>query len=213
MGRDGKMSDGTPIQVKRQDTIGRTVIDSFKSAVERFDTNLFEKNSAAQKPVGYIIAFSFGKGAIEEVARLKNREGRIIKLVKVEDIVPIALKPSLGVHIEELARDGKDARQIAFTAVGDSPAGIEFYRWDFNYDLEKKQFKAQVLLDKEGKQIVLLKAGTHHIAVKVVDNDGLENMGNTPHLPITLFPREAPPGPVIHSAALWTLSHSMGIFT
>jgi DNA modification methylase len=81
MGLDGKTSDGAPIQVKRSDNIGRNVIDNFKSAVERFDKNLFEKNIAAKKPIGYIIAFSFGKGAIEEVARLKNKEDRIIKLV------------------------------------------------------------------------------------------------------------------------------------
>jgi hypothetical protein len=31
-------------------------------------------------------------------------------------------------------------------------------------------------MDKEGKQIISLKAGIHNIAVKVVDNDGLENM-------------------------------------
>jgi site-specific DNA-methyltransferase (adenine-specific) len=67
-------------------------------------------------------------------------------------------------------------RQIEFIAVGESPAGIEFYSWDFNYNPEKKKFKAQILLDKEGKQIVSLKPGTHHIAAKVVDNDGLENM-------------------------------------
>ncbi|MDR0655373.1 MAG: site-specific DNA-methyltransferase, partial [Treponema sp.] len=93
MGLDGKTSDGTPIQVKRSDNIGRNVIDNFKSAVERFDKNLFEKNIVAKKPIGYIIAFSFGKGAVEEVARLKNREDRIIKLITVEEIIPIATKP------------------------------------------------------------------------------------------------------------------------
>jgi len=31
-------------------------------------------------------------------------------------------------------------------------------------------------MDKTGKQVVSLKAGTHYIAVKVIDNDGLENM-------------------------------------
>ena len=30
-------------------------------------------------------------------------------------------------------------------------------------------------MDKEGKQTVSLKPGTHHIAVKVVGNNGLEN--------------------------------------
>jgi DNA modification methylase len=175
MGLDGKAADGAPIQVKRQDNVGRNVIDNFKSAVERFDKNLFEKNIAAKKPLGYIIAFSFGKGAIEEVARIKNKEDRIIRLVTVEDIVPIATKPALGVHINELERDDKGNRKLEFIAQGQSPAGIEFYSWDFAYD-EKKGFRAQVYIDKEGKQVLTCKAGEHSIAVKVVDNDGLENI-------------------------------------
>jgi hypothetical protein len=175
-GLDGRTGDNTPIQVKRSDNIGRNVIDNFLSAVQRYDKNLFTKNVEAKKPVGYIIAFSFGKGAIEEVSRLNTMDKIIIKLVKVEDIVPIAVKPSIGVHIKELSRDGKGIRQIEFIASGDSPAGIEFYSWDFNYNPEKKRFKAQILLDKEGKQIISLKPGMHIIAVKVVDNDGLENM-------------------------------------
>jgi site-specific DNA-methyltransferase (adenine-specific) len=175
MGLDGKTSDGTPIQVKRSDNIGRNVVDNFKSAVERFDKNLFEKNIAAKKPIGYIIAFSFGKGAIEEVARLKNKEDRIIKLITVEEIIPIATKPAIGVHVNELEKDEKGNRKIEFIATGQSPAGIEFYSWDFNYDKEKG-FKPSIIIDKEGKQIQLFKTGIHTIAVKVVDNDGLENM-------------------------------------
>ncbi|MDR0760137.1 MAG: site-specific DNA-methyltransferase [Treponema sp.] len=176
LGLDGRTGDNTPIQVKRSDNIGRNVIDNFLSAVQRHDKNLFEKNIAVKKPAGYIIAFSFGKGAIEEVSRLHTIDKIIIKLVKVEDIVPIAVKPSISVRIRELSQDGKGMRRIECIASGESPAGIEFYSWDFNYQPEKKKFKAQVLLDKEGKQIISLKPGMRHIAVKVVDNDGLENM-------------------------------------
>ncbi|MDR1838269.1 MAG: site-specific DNA-methyltransferase, partial [Treponema sp.] len=59
-GLDGKTGDNTPIQVKRSDNIGRNVIDNFLSAVQRYDKNLFDKNIKDNKPVGYIIAFSFG---------------------------------------------------------------------------------------------------------------------------------------------------------
>jgi len=76
-GLDGKMGDNTPIQVKRSDNIGRNVIDNFKSAVERYDKNLYTKNQKAKNPIGYIIAFSFGKGAIEEVSRLNNEDNII----------------------------------------------------------------------------------------------------------------------------------------
>jgi hypothetical protein len=32
------------------------------------------------------------------------------------------------------------------------------------------------MIDKEGKQRAKFKAGLHNIAVKVIDNDGLENV-------------------------------------
>ncbi|MDR0667510.1 MAG: hypothetical protein LBF90_02695, partial [Prevotellaceae bacterium] len=173
-GLDGRMPDGTPIQVKRSDNVGRNVIDNFKSAVERYDKKLFDKNVAAGKPAGYIIAFSFGRGAVEEVARLKLKENIIIRLVTVEETVPIAKKPVLRVEVSELDRDAKGVREIEFIAASTSEVGIEFYSWDFDYDLEKG-FRASVIIDKEGRQRRKLKAGVHHVAVKVVDNDGLEN--------------------------------------
>jgi DNA modification methylase len=176
-GLDGKMSDNTPIQVKRSDNIGRNVVDNFFAAVQRSDKKLFDKNVAEGKVVGYIIAFSFGKGAVEEVARLKLKEGIIIELVPVDKIVKFAKKPSIKIAITELERDEKGTRKIQFIAFGASEVGIEFYSWDFNYNSEKG-FKAAVMIDKEGKQIVKLRAGEHSIAVKVVDNDGLENVEN-----------------------------------
>ncbi|MCL2130892.1 MAG: site-specific DNA-methyltransferase [Lentimicrobiaceae bacterium] len=180
-GLDGKMPNDTPIQVKRSDNIGRNVIDNFFAAVQRSDKKLFDKNVSEQKPVGYIIAFSFGKGAVQEVARLQNQENIIIHLVKVEDIVPIAKKPTITVEIKELSRDEKGTCEIAFTASGESEAGIEFYSWDFNYSPPSEGeggggFKADVMIDKDGKQTTKFKAGLHTIAVKVVDNDGLEGL-------------------------------------
>jgi hypothetical protein len=182
-----------PIQVKRSDNIGRNVIDNFKSACERYDKSSFERNKAENKPVGVIIAFSFGKGAIQEVARLKNEAHIIIKLVTVEEIVPIAKKPNLRIELREITHqpplggdkhpspngEGRGGevktplRQIEFTAVGESENGIEFYAWQFDY---KDAFSPEILFDKGGKQVRGFKAGEHHIAVKVVDNEGLESL-------------------------------------
>jgi DNA modification methylase len=175
-GVDGKTLEGVPIQVKQSTGIGVNVVKNFYVSAKQFNKMLFEKNVLEKKPVGYIIAFSFGKGAVEEAARLKNSENIIIKLVTVEDIVPLSIKPAVAVHINELSRDEKGVRQIEFTAVGESPAGIEFYSWDFDYNVKQKKFKPAVIMDKEGKQVVPLKPGAHTIAVKVVDNDGLENI-------------------------------------
>jgi len=174
-GLDGKMSDNTPVQVKRSDNVGRNVIDNFLSAVKRADRKLYDKNIEDKKPIGYIIAFSFGKGAIQEVARLKNQENILIKLVSVDEIVPVANKPTITVELTELSKDPTGICEIAFIAKGQSEAGIEFYSWDFNYNPETG-FKASVMIDKAGRQIAKFKAGLHNIAVKVVDNDGLESV-------------------------------------
>jgi DNA modification methylase len=175
LGMDGKATDGSPIQVKRSDGIGRNVIDNFHSALQRYDKKLYDKNIADGKITGYIIAFSFGRGAIEEVARLKNKENVIIKLVEVGEIVPIAKKPSLTVEIVELERDKKGIRELEFKASGVSEAGIEFYSWDWNF-IAQEGFKPEVIFEKQGIQRQKFKPGTHTIAVKVVDNDGLENI-------------------------------------
>lgn len=173
-GMDGKTKDNTPIQVKRSDNIGRNVIDNFHSAVMRYDKNYYEKNKTAKKPVGYIIAFSFGKGAIQEVARLHNQENVIIQLITVEEIIPIAKKPTLKVELTDKSTDSKGHHEIEFKASGQSAVGIEFYSWD--YDYKDNQFKPEILLDKKGEQTFKFKAGLHNIAVKVIDNDGLENI-------------------------------------
>ena len=174
-GLDGKMPDNTLIQAKRQDNIGRNIIDNFLSAIKRADKRLYDKNIKEKKPVGYVIAFSFGKGAIAEVARLKVKEKVIIELVTVEEIVPLAMKPAVKVNMRELSRDAKGSATIEFTAKSRSEAGIEFYSWDFDYDAEKG-FKASVVREMEGRQSHPFKAGEHTIAVKAVDNEGLESI-------------------------------------
>ena len=174
-GLDGKMPDNTPIQVKRSDNIGRNVIDNFLSAVKRADKKLYDKSIEANKPTGYIIAFSFGKGAVEEVARLKLKENIVIELVLVDKIVPVAKKPTIKVDANELSIDAKGVCEIEFIANGQSEAGIEFYSWDLNY-VSENGFKADIMIDREGRQTAKLKAGQHNIAVKVVDNDGLESV-------------------------------------
>jgi DNA modification methylase len=174
LGLDGKTRENTPIQVKRSDNIGRNVIDNFKSACERNDKNLYEKNKTEMKPTGFIIAFSFGKGAVQEVARLHNEENIIIKLVTVEEIIPIAKKPTITVNISDKGSDSKALREIDFVASATSENGIEFYAWDFDY--KNNKFNPQILIDKIGTQTHKFKAGLHNIAVKVVDSEGLESI-------------------------------------
>jgi len=175
LGIDGKTRENIPIQVKQSENIGRNVIDNFNSAIKRFDKNLYDNNIQNNKISGYVIAFSFGKGAIQEVARLKNDENVIIQLVRVDEIVPISVKPTLTVEIADKGQTDKHLREIYFVATGETTEEkhIEFYAWDFNYN--DKQFCAEILRDTQGKQTRIFKAGEYKIAVKVIDNEGLEN--------------------------------------
>jgi len=77
MGIDGfTFMEREPIQIKQSEGIGRNVVDNFETAVRRQ-----HKNS------GYIIAFSFGKGAYEEAARAKlEKESLDIKLVRIDEL-------------------------------------------------------------------------------------------------------------------------------
>lgn len=77
MGIDGfSFLDYSPIQVKRSDRVGRNVVDNFETAVERYGENK-----------GYVVAFSFTKGAHEESARVKAEKGLDIELVTVQDLL------------------------------------------------------------------------------------------------------------------------------
>ena len=76
MGIDGYTFEGFPIQVKQSDDIGRNVVDNFETAIRRM--------KAAN---GVIVAFSFGKGAHEEVARARLHEGLDIRLLTVDELI------------------------------------------------------------------------------------------------------------------------------
>ena len=79
MGVDGTtppVLGGYPIQVKQSEDIGRNVIYNFKSAMQR-----------VKKNKGFVVAYSFGKGAREEVARLKNQEEIEIILRTINELL------------------------------------------------------------------------------------------------------------------------------
>jgi hypothetical protein len=64
-----------PVQIKQSDGVGRNVVDNFETAIAR-----------VEKTNGAIVAFSFGRGAREEVARVR-RNGVTIHLITVHDLL------------------------------------------------------------------------------------------------------------------------------
>ena len=76
MGIDGYTYEGYPVQVKQSENIGRNVVDNFETAIRR-----------GKKKKGVIVAFSFSRGAYEEIARVKLEGGLEIDAIKVEELL------------------------------------------------------------------------------------------------------------------------------
>ena len=79
LGIDGWVELDVPTQVKQSENVGRDVVDKFETAIRRYG-----------KKKGVIVAFSFTKGAYEEVARVKLSDEMTrldIKLKTVEEIL------------------------------------------------------------------------------------------------------------------------------
>ena len=115
-------SEHRPIQVQRSERVGRNVVDNFQRAVERAD-----------KDTGYRVAFSFTRGAREEVARVKQSKGLEIILMEVAEllkdttslITPVSGQPVLELPLpparpkearpsaEELVESDQTAEEVA----------------------------------------------------------------------------------------------------
>ena len=77
MGIDGfTFLENHPIQVKQMEAVGRPVVDNFVGVLER-----------QKEKRGVIIAFSFSKGAIAEVARLHREAGIEIELITCKKLI------------------------------------------------------------------------------------------------------------------------------
>lgn len=79
MGIDGWVELDVPTQVKQSENVGRDVVDRFETAIRRYG-----------KKKGVIVAFSFTRGAYDEVARvdlLDDMNRLDIKLKTVEEIL------------------------------------------------------------------------------------------------------------------------------
>lgn len=78
MGIDGwiPLEANAPVQVKQSESVGRNVVDNFETAMRRIN-----------KTKGYIVAYSFTKGAYEEVARVANESSLVIELKTLDSLL------------------------------------------------------------------------------------------------------------------------------
>ena len=76
-------------------------------------------------------------------------------------------KPKVSLSADEI-----DMNKYEFRACGESENGIEFYSWDFNHKADEG-FKADVILDKAGRQTKAFETGKYTVAVEAVDKNGM----------------------------------------
>ena len=150
------------IQVKRSDNIGRNVIDNLHSAMRRFNKDL---------RMAYLIAFSFGSGAKQEVARLKREEGVEIRLVEVSKIIPLSTRPK----IKLVATENKQAGYWEFEIQNLDNSQIEFYTLEIKEKDKKEGWKVKTFENflKEKTYNQALKKGEYKIVVTATDEFGL----------------------------------------
>ncbi|HLX35654.1 MAG TPA: DNA methyltransferase [Candidatus Limnocylindrales bacterium] len=85
-----------PIQVKQLDKVGREIVDTFETAVER-----------SHKKKGYIVAFGFTKGAHDEVARVKRTRGLEIVLKPVAELLKEDRRRRSGILPPQMEPDAR----------------------------------------------------------------------------------------------------------
>ena len=76
MGIDGFTVEGYPVQIKQLSNVGRSVVDSFASAMGR-----------SRARTGVIVAFSFDQGTFEGTVRARLHYGFEIKTVTVRELL------------------------------------------------------------------------------------------------------------------------------
>lgn len=96
MGIDGySFFTRDPIQVKQSERVGRNVVDNFETAMRR-----------GKHDTGYIVAFSFTRGAHEEVARARE-DGLSITLATVNEVLMLVRRPG-----QKIARLGPQPASV-----------------------------------------------------------------------------------------------------
>ena len=80
MGIDGFSKDGTPIQIKQSYNIGRNVVDNFETAIRRY----FPDEEPNKR--GIIVAFSYTRGAYDEILRAKDEDKLDIQLLTADEL-------------------------------------------------------------------------------------------------------------------------------
>ena len=118
MGIDGySFFERLPIQVKQSDKVGRNVVDNFETAIRRDG-----------KHKGYVVAFSFTRGAHEEAARARA-EGLEIALVTVTTLLDNPIDEPLRPNLDDLTRHllelAKQAAARATLREAPPPRGAE----------------------------------------------------------------------------------------
>jgi DNA modification methylase len=182
MGIDGIVNSKTVISVKRSDGIGRNVVDNLQTATKRHRRDPKAMDNSKENYIikiqkgeinlsdydAVVVAFSFGKGTYSEVVDMKIQDGFNILLLTVEDILPVAKPPKVGISVEDKTKtDGF----WLFTATTTNK--IENYSWSIRENKSGEIIASESLSTEPTFGKAINKKSDYTISVEVVDENGL----------------------------------------
>ena len=121
---------------------------------------------------GILVSSSFSQYAIEEVKRLHTYENIRIKLVTLDDLTPVPVKPEIQYTLHALDKD--EQQEITFSLLAPDNQPVAFYSWDFDYQPDKV-FRPQVMLNEQADLTHSFAPGQYTIAIQTTQKDGLSS--------------------------------------
>ncbi|WP_299456294.1 DNA methyltransferase [uncultured Microscilla sp.] len=161
------------IIIRLGNNLGLSAIDHMvKHHIQPFRKKWFYENHPEHLYHGVLVGDRFSKYAIEEVQRLNTYENIRLKLVTLDDLTPVPVKPEIQYTIQ--ASDNEQ-QEVQFELKVDDQQNIAFYSWDFDYQPDKA-FRPQEMLKQQAELTYNFAPGKYMVAVQTTQKDGLSSM-------------------------------------
>jgi len=129
--------------------------------------------SEENKLHGVLVGTKFSKYASEEVKRLHTYENIRLKLVTLDELIPLPQIPDIQYVINA---SENDVQEVSFSLQGFEQLSEAYYSWDFNYNLKDQVFRPQIMLSEQIELTQKFAPGEYTVAVQTTQKDGLSSL-------------------------------------
>lgn len=169
------MNDASVI-IKLNNNLGLSAIDSIVKA-HIHPLRKQRLNNADNQDLfhGVLVGSSFSQHAIEEAKRLYTYENIRLKLVAIDDLIPVPQAPEIQYTIDTPNNNGQEEQEVTFNLQVNNNQSIAFYSWDFDYQPDKI-FRPQIMLQQDPNLTHSFAPGRYTVAVQATQKDGLSSI-------------------------------------